>query len=86
MDKKGIIIISITILLGFVLMGLLLKAPIEKISNNILNENYRYQMVSPNENNIIIFDTETGEYWRKFISPNSGPTEWEKETSPIFDD
>ncbi len=86
MDKKGTIIISIAILLGFLLIGLLIRAPLEKINNSISKEDNRYQMISPNDNNIIIFDTETGEYWRKFIQPNAGPTEWTKEINPKLND
>ncbi|MBM7578640.1 hypothetical protein [Jeotgalibacillus terrae] len=43
----------------------------------------RYELISPNENNLIIFDHETGEYWRTFIEANEGPTSWEKEYSPV---
>ena len=44
---------------------------------------FRYELISANDNNLIIFDKETGEYWRKFIELNEGPTDWEKQTSPI---
>ena len=37
-------------------------------------------MISPNENNIIIFDSKTGDYWRKFIEADEGPTDWSKES------
>ena len=37
-------------------------------------------MISPNDSNIIIFDKETGRYWRKFIKSNEGPTDWTEET------
>ncbi|WP_276700480.1 MULTISPECIES: hypothetical protein [Romboutsia] len=37
-------------------------------------------MISPNENNIIIFDSKTGDYWRKFIEPDEGPIDWSKES------
>lgn len=37
-------------------------------------------MISPNESNIIIFDSKTGDYWRKFIENNEGPTDWTKES------
>lgn len=46
-------------------------------------KNFRYELISPNENNIIIFDKQTGESWRKFIPSNEGPTNWEKQKSPI---
>ena len=37
-------------------------------------------MISPNETNIIIFDSKTGDYWRKLIEPDEGPTDWSKES------
>lgn len=46
-------------------------------------EEYRYEFISANEQNIIIFDRQTGEYWRKYIAPNKGPTNWEKQESPV---
>ena len=44
---------------------------------------FRYELISANDNNLILFDKETGEHWRKFIESNEGPTDWEKQTSPI---
>lgn len=46
-------------------------------------EQNRYELISPNDSNIIIFDKQSGEYWRKFIETNEGPTEWEKQISPL---
>ncbi|HWL23698.1 MAG TPA: hypothetical protein VNR38_08105 [Ureibacillus sp.] len=37
-----------------------------------------WELIVVNENNIILFNNITGEYWRKFIESNEGPTEWEK--------
>lgn len=51
--------------------------------NKTLDEKFRYELISPNDSNIIIFDKRSGEYWRKYIEPNEGSTEWEKQTSPI---
>ncbi|MED3802626.1 hypothetical protein P4562_11865 [Lysinibacillus xylanilyticus] len=45
---------------------------------------FRYELISANESNLIIFDKKSGEYWQKFIDLNAGPTDWEKQTSPIF--
>ncbi|MCA1066615.1 hypothetical protein QTG56_26090 (plasmid) [Rossellomorea sp. AcN35-11] len=47
-------------------------------------EQYRYEFISANEKNVIIFDRETGDYWQKFIEPNQGPTDWEKQESPVI--
>lgn len=66
MENKSIII-------GFTILSISL------FLTNKDNTN-RYKMISPNENNIIIFDSKTGDYWRKFIESNEGPTEWSKES------
>lgn len=70
MENKSILYICISIIIGFSILSISL----------LLNKDNRYQMISPNENNIIIFDSKTGDYWRKFIEPNEGPTEWSKES------
>ncbi|ANU22031.1 hypothetical protein [Planococcus donghaensis] len=49
----------------------------------IANEEHRYEFISANENNLIIFDKKTGEYWNKFIPSNEGPMDWEKGDLPI---
>ncbi|MEH7887317.1 hypothetical protein V7654_23785, partial [Bacillus sp. JJ1609] len=46
-------------------------------------EQYRYEFISANEQNLIIFDKKTGDYWRKYIEVNEGPSEWEKQQSPV---
>ena len=70
MENKSILYICISIIIGFSIFSISL----------LLNKENRYQMISPNENNIIIFDSKTGDYWRKFIEPNEGPTDWSKES------
>ena len=37
------------------------------------------EMISANDTNIIIFDKQTGRYWRKFIEPNAISTQWTEE-------
>ncbi|WP_409252751.1 hypothetical protein V1502_02145 [Bacillus sp. SCS-153A] len=76
----SIIILGLCILLGSWLISDSLgeqDAPLQS------EEEYRYEFISPNDNNIIIFDKETGEYWRRFIDSTAGPTEWESQPSPI---
>ena len=70
MENKSILYICVSIIIGFSILSISL----------LLNKDNRYQMISPNENNIIIFDSKTGDYWRKFIETNEGPTEWSKES------
>jgi len=93
MEKRGAAIIGVSIIIGFLILGLLLKSPLESLSNNSapvisnelsdlsnsVSELNRYQMISANDHNIILLDTKTGEYWRKFVSANEGPTNWTKE-------
>lgn len=70
MENKSILYICISIIIGFSILSISL----------LLNKDNRYQMISPNETNIIIFDSKTGDYWRKFIEPDEGPTDWSKES------
>lgn len=48
-----------------------------------LEVEYRYDFNSANEQNVIIFDKKMGNYWREFIESNEGPTDWEKQESPV---
>ncbi|MCM1992097.1 hypothetical protein [Oceanirhabdus seepicola] len=96
MEKRGSVIIGFSIIIGFIMLGLLLKSPLESLSNNSapissnelsdlsksVSELNRYQMISANDHNIILLDTKTGEYWRKFVPSNEGPTNWTKEIGP----
>lgn len=43
----------------------------------------RYEFIRVNDNNVVLFDKQTGEMWRKFIPSNEGPTNWEKEDLPV---
>ncbi|WP_205690215.1 hypothetical protein [Chengkuizengella sediminis] len=42
-------------------------------------QSLKYELIPVNDNNIIIFDKESGELWRKFIASNEGPTDWTME-------
>ncbi len=72
--------------MGFIILGLFLMATFKEKSRDTDNTNYRYELFSANENTIIIFDKQSGEYWTKFIPSNEGPTNWEKGDSPITND
>ncbi|WP_172372377.1 hypothetical protein [Sporosarcina jiandibaonis] len=74
----GIVFLGVSVLLGAWVVS---QSP----SNNVrpsTEEQYRYEFISANESNVIIFDKKTGDYWQKFISSSEGPTEWEKQKSP----
>ena len=75
MNNKSAYIIAASIIIGFVILSISLFMSI----NGIGEANKRYQFISPNESNIIIFDTKTGEYWNKYISPSEGPADWTKD-------
>lgn len=79
MNNKMVFVISIVLL---VLISGLLGFQLGTNLNGGKDMN-RYEMIGVNENNLIIFDRKTGEYWRKFIPSNEGPTNWEKEDSPV---
>ena len=83
--KSNSTIIGASIIIGCAILGLFLMLTFSNNKDNsskISNE-YKYEMIPVNENNVIIFNKENGEYWRKFLPNNEGPTNWEKEKSPI---
>ncbi|WP_236036585.1 hypothetical protein [Heyndrickxia oleronia] len=41
------------------------------------SEQNEWELIVVNENNIILFNKKSGEYWRKFIESGEGPTDWE---------
>ncbi|MBP2028952.1 hypothetical protein J2Z35_002790 [Acetoanaerobium pronyense] len=82
MDKKALTI-GISIIIGFLILGISIIYSLQKLVIPTTKD-YRYEMVSANETNIIIFDKETGRYWRKFIEPNGGPTEWTEEVADFL--
>lgn len=85
MKNNSSISISVAIIIGFIILGLFLMATFEGRFGNVVSNNndYRYEMISANENNIIIFDKKSGEYWNKYLPSNEGPTNWEKGDFPI---
>lgn len=84
MEKKSALIIGTSILLGStILAGSIFFTFGTYSPGDIVNEN-RYEMISANETNLIIFDKQTGRYWRKFIEPNAGPTEWTEEKTDFL--
>lgn len=93
MRTKEAVIIGISVIIGCLALGLTLKAPIDSLNYEIHNlssemkvqnegEAGRYQMISANDNNILLLDTKTGKYWRKFIETNSAPTNWSIQSGP----
>jgi len=85
MKNISSLIIGLSIIVGFTILGSFLMVAFDKDSPNVnsYDNTYRYELVPANENNIIIFDKKTGEYWIKFIPSGEGPTNWEKGDSPI---
>lgn len=102
MKLKETFVLGVSIIAGCFVLGLMLSSSLNNlsteislISNKIAEQKiedstknpYRYELISPNDSNILIFDSMTGEYWRKYIDPNSGPTDWKKEIAPdLFED
>lgn len=79
MEKKSALIIGTSILLGFTILAGSVVFAIGSTEKKDRASEYRYEMISANDTNIIIFDKQTGRYWRKFIEPNAGPTQWTEE-------
>lgn len=82
MKEKSILYICISIIVGFSILSISLFLTNTYGSKDDTN---RYKMISPSQTNIIIFDSKTGDYWRKFIEPNEGPTDWTKESPDFLD-
>ncbi|WP_047980109.1 hypothetical protein [Ornithinibacillus contaminans] len=78
----SIIILGLCILAGSWLISQALSSS-KEIDGKTQQEQFRYEFMAPNETNIIIFDKQTGEYWRKFIEPDGGPSDWEKQDTPV---
>ena len=84
MKNSWSIIIVLAIIIGFTILGLFQMVISEEKSNEVdVSGEYRYDLVPANDNNIIIFDKQSGEYWTKFMPVDEGPTNWEKGDSPI---
>jgi len=79
----SIIFLGVCILLGCWFISQALNSNLQNQDNTTSEEKFRYELISLNESNIIIFDKQSGQYWRKYIEPNRGPTNWEKQISPI---
>ncbi|MGE7602356.1 hypothetical protein ACQKL5_07565 [Peribacillus sp. NPDC097675] len=82
MKKSSSIIIAVAIIIGFTILGLFLRVALEDDSKGINHED-RYELVPVNDNNMVIFDKKSGDYWNKFIPSEEGPTDWKKGYSPI---
>jgi hypothetical protein len=68
MNKSNSFIIIFSILLGFIILGCFVMLTFGGKSPTVTTETNagRYEMITANKNNIIIFDKQSGEYWRKF--------------------
>ncbi|ANU28564.1 hypothetical protein [Planococcus versutus] len=85
MKNSSSLIIGLAIIIGFAILGFSLVTALGEKESEAINTNaeHRYELIPANENNLIIFDKESGQYWNKFISVDEGPTTWEKGDSPI---
>lgn len=81
MQRNSAVIIGASIVLGFLLFGLLIRTgpanwrgPTGGASGD--GEVGRYQFLRANEVSLAVLDTKTGRVWRKFIDADSGPRQW----------
>ncbi|PEJ57780.1 hypothetical protein CN692_11875 [Bacillus sp. AFS002410] len=83
--KGNSAIIGASIIIGCAILGFFIQLTFSNNKNepSKISKEYKFEMIPVNDNNVIIFNKETGEYWRKFLPNNEGPTNWEKEKSPI---
>lgn len=73
--KMTIVFFGFLIIFAF----LAISSSLDKISKN----QHRYEFISINERNLIIFDKKTGSYWQKVVDSNDEATEWQEQDSPI---
>lgn len=83
MEKKNAIIIGASIIIGFMILGGAIIIALKDFTQNSKVNYGRYEMIS-NDSNLIILDTATGRYWRKYINPSEGPTDWTEEATDFF--
>ncbi|MCA0970234.1 hypothetical protein LCM20_06515 [Halobacillus litoralis] len=87
----SLIFLGLSILIGSSIVASALNQTEEhnaEVSGNQseMQESYRYEMFSANDSNLIVFDKETGMYYRKYIPNTEGPTEWTLEINPFESD
>ena len=85
MNKHFISFAFIFLGLCMVFSAIYISTALEKIAYNqkgdtttVTEAPNEWELIVVNENNIILFNSSTGEYRRKFIESNKGPTDWEK--------
>jgi hypothetical protein len=83
LEKKSVIIIGISIIIGFLILASSVIYTFKDYGEKDIVSKNKYEMLNAGSN-IIIFDKETGRYWRKFIKTNAGPNEWTEETIDLF--
>ncbi|MFS0655838.1 hypothetical protein [Bacillus sp. 179-C3.3 HS] len=85
-SNSSSLIIGFAMIISVAILGLFLMFTFGKDSSNEVNTNneYRYELITTGSN-VILFDKDTGEYWKKFFDSNEGPVNWEKD-SPLDKD
>jgi hypothetical protein len=82
LDRKSLLALCLSILLGFATLGAFIFFGIQAINIQEKDPIDRYQIISHGDN-IIIFDKQTADYWQKYLPQFEGPTEWKKHEAPI---
>ncbi|WP_223587546.1 hypothetical protein [Neobacillus bataviensis] len=76
----SVIFLGLCVVLSAWIISQSLKSKQKELVNQ--SDKFRYELIS-SQNNIILFDKQSGESWRKFLLPMEGPTDWEKQQSPV---
>ena len=92
MKDKSAFIIGGSIIIGFTIFGLLLMGALEEFVYSMdeydvgrdkdYDEDTAYEIIPVGDNNLILFDKDTGAYWTKYVPPGEGPTNWEQGEYP----
>lgn len=85
MDKQNVYVVGISIVLGFLILGLSIFLTFKDFSKIDSVSKNRYEMLS-NCSNIIMLDTYTGRYWVKYMNPDQAPNKWTEEATDFLKD
>lgn len=80
MNTKQILLLCISLIAGLVLQALILSGSMSGSASSESGSS-RYEFISHGDT-LIIGDTQTGDYWQKYVPTYQGPTEWEYITFP----
>jgi len=74
MRKTEALVIGICIIVAAVVLGIILRSSSDEVG--------RYQISRSSGVNVFVLDTKTGKLWSRFVSSDSGSTNWALDAGP----